>query len=138
MRVLTIFVPLYGQKRKMPNAHLDFSSLLRQASPFRANFPVTHYYKGTGRFAKNGSKKHHGFSKNLWHCCLEQYSILVSHSLFWVKEKDNRFWLSCENVYYVVLCKIDKIKFEDHSSTKYLYAAASSSPHSLSNLPFSS
>lgn len=55
-----------------------------------------------------------------------------------VKEKDNRFWLSCENVYYVVLCKIDKIKFEDHSSTKYLYAAASSSPHSLSKLPFSS
>lgn len=54
------------------------------------------------------------------------------------KEKDNRFWLSCENVYYVVLCKIDKIKFEDHSSTKYLYAAASSSPHSLSKLPFSS
>ena len=37
-----------------------------------------------------------------------------------------------------VLCKIDKIKFEDHSSTKYLYAAASSSPHSLSKLPFSS
>ena len=32
----------------------------------------------------------------------------------------------------------DKIKFEDHSSTKYLYAAASSSPHSLSKLPFSS
>lgn len=54
------------------------------------------------------------------------------------KRKDNRFWLSCENVYYVVLCKIDKIKFEDHSSTKYLYAAASSSPHSLSKLPFSS
>lgn len=76
--------------------------------------------------------------KNLWHCCLEQYSILVSRSLFLVKEKDNRFWLSCENVYYVVLCKIDKIKFEDHSSTKYLYAAASSSPHSLSKLPFSS
>ena len=71
-------------------------------------------------------------------CCLEQYSILVSRSLFWVKEKDNRFWLSCENVYYVVLCMIDKIKFEDHSSTKYLYAAASSSPHSLSKLPFSS
>ena len=41
----------------MPNAHLDFSSLLRQASPFRANFPITHYYKGTRRFAKNGSKK---------------------------------------------------------------------------------
>ena len=76
--------------------------------------------------------------KNLWRCCLEQYSILVSRSLFWVKEKDNRFWLSCENVYYVVLCMIDKIKFEDHSSTKYLYAAASSSPHSLSKLPFSS
>ena len=131
MRVLPTFVPLYGQKRKMPNAHLDFSSLLRQASPFRANFPVTHYYKGTWRFAKNGSK-------NLWRCCLEQYSILVSRSLFLVKEKDNRFWLSCENVYYVVLCMIDKIKFEDHSSTKYLYAAASSSPHSLSKLPFSS
>jgi len=63
MRVLSTFVPLYGQKRKMPNAHLDFSSLLRQASPFRANFPVTHYYKGTGDFAKNGSKKRHGFSK---------------------------------------------------------------------------
>lgn len=38
----------------------------------------------------------------------------------------------------LLLCKIDKIKFEDHSSTKYLYAAASSSPHSLSKLPFSS
>ena len=89
-------------------------------------------------FCQKWEQKTPRIFKNLWRCCLEQYSILVSRSLFWVKEKDNRFWLSCENVYYVVLCMIDKIKFEDHSSTKYLYAAASSSPHSLSKLPFSS
>lgn len=103
MRVLPTFVPLYGQKRKMPNAHLDFSSLLRQASPFRANFPVTHYYKGTWRFAKNGSK-------NLWRCCLEQYSILVSRSLFLVKKRTTDFGCPvkmCIMLYYVRLTRLN-------------------------------
>lgn len=121
----------------MPNAHLDFSSLLRQASPFRANFPITHYYKGTRRFAKMVAKNATDFQKSVALLFGAVFNFSLPFPLFG-KEKDNRFWLSCENVYYVVLCKIDKIKFEDHSSTKYLYAAASSSPHSLSKLPFSS
>ncbi|MFR6695426.1 MAG: hypothetical protein ACLUS6_16325 [Dysosmobacter sp.] len=99
----------------------------RQAS-ISGKLPRHSLLQGTGRFAKNGKKNATDF-QNLWRCCLEQYSILVSRSSLWAKEKDNRFWLSCENVYYVVLCMIDKIKFEDHSSTKYLYAAASSSLH---------
>lgn len=106
--------------------------------PISGKLPRHSLLQGNGAFCQKWEQKTPRIFKNLWRCCLEQYSILVSRSLFWVKEKDNRFWLSCENVYYVVLCKIDKIKFEDHSSTKYLYAAASSSPHSLSKLPFSS
>ena len=106
--------------------------------PISGKLPRHSLLQGNGAFCQKWEQKTPRIFKNLWRCCLEQYSILVSLSLFWVKEKDNRFWLSCENVYYVVLCKIDKIKFEDHSSTKYLYAAASSSPHSLSKLPFSS
>ena len=106
--------------------------------PISGKLPHHSLLQGNEAFCQKWQQKTPRIFKNLWHCCLEQYSILVSRSLFLVKEKDNRFWLSCENVYYVVLCKIDKIKFEDHSSTKYLYAAASSSPHSLSKLPFSS
>ena len=106
--------------------------------PISGKLPRHSLPQGNGAFCQKWEQKTPRIFKNLWRCCLEQYSILVSRSLFWVKEKDNRFWLSCENVYYVVLCKIDKIKLEDHSSTKYLYAAASSSPHSLSKLPFSS
>ena len=106
--------------------------------PISGKLPRHSLLQGNGAFCQKWEQKTPRIFKNLWRCCLEQYSILVSRSLFWVKEKDNRFWLSCENVYYVVLCMIDKIKFEDHSSTKYLYAAASSSPHSLSKLPFSS
>lgn len=110
MRVLTIFVPLYGQKRKMPNAHLDFSSLLRQASPFRANFPVTHYYKGTGAFCQKWEQKTPRIFKNLWRCCLEQYSILVSHSLFWVKKRTTDFGCPvkmCIMLYYVRLTRLN-------------------------------
>ena len=106
--------------------------------PISGKLPRHSLLQGNEAFCQKWEQKTPRIFKNLWRCCLEQYSILVSRSLFWVKEKDNRFWLSCENVYYVVLCMIDKIKFEDHSSTKYLYAAASSSPHSLSKLPFSS
>lgn len=37
-------------------AAVFFSSLLRYARPFWANFPVTPYYNGNVRFAKNGRK----------------------------------------------------------------------------------
>ena len=71
-----LFVPLHERNRKMPNASFDFfhhyygspipffqmaavffSSLLRYARPFWANFPVTFYNNRNVRSAKNGRKK---------------------------------------------------------------------------------
>jgi len=56
-RVLPAFAPLYGRKRKMPNAPLDFFITTTAASPFRANFPVTFYNNRNVWSAKNGRKK---------------------------------------------------------------------------------
>ena len=107
--------------------------------PISGKLPRHSLLQGNGAFCQKWEQKTPRIFKNLWRCCLEQYSILVSRSLFWEKEKDNRFFgCPMKMCILLLLCKIDKIKFEDHSSTKYLYAAASSSPHSLSKLPFSS
>ena len=56
-RVLPAFAPLYGRKRKMPNAPLDFFITTTAASPFRANFPVAFYNNRNVWSAKNGRKK---------------------------------------------------------------------------------
>lgn len=105
--------------------------------PISGKLPHHSLLQGNEAFCQNGSKNATDFQKSVALLFGAVFNFSLPFPLL-VKEKDNRFWLSCENVYYVVLCKIDKIKFEDHSSTKYLYAAASSSPHSLSKLPFSS
>ncbi|MFR1950334.1 MAG: hypothetical protein ACLS3D_10320 [Roseburia hominis] len=52
-------------------AAVFFSSLLRYARPFWANFPVTFYNNRNVRSAKNGRKKNAtDFQKNLWRCSL--------------------------------------------------------------------
>ena len=66
-RVLPAFAPLYGRKRKMPNAPLDFFITTTAASPFRANFPVTFYNNRNVWSAKNGRKKN---SKSFQTYCL--------------------------------------------------------------------
>lgn len=48
--------------------------------------------------------------KNLWHCCLEQYSILVSRSLFLVKKRTTDFGCPvkmCIMLYYVRLTRLN-------------------------------
>ena len=105
----------------------EFFITTTAGKPISGKLPRHSLLQGNGAFCQKWEQKTPRIFKNLWRCCLEQYSILVSRSLFWVKEKDNRFWLSCENVYYVVLCMIDKIKFEDHyisyssRSQKHIY-----------------
>lgn len=75
--------------------------------PISGKLPRHSLLQGNGAFCQKWEQKTPRIFKNLWRCCLEQYSILVSRSLFWVKEKDNRFWLSCENVYYVRLTRLN-------------------------------
>lgn len=89
--------PIHERNRKMPNASFDFfhhyygspipffqmaavffSSLLRYARPFWANFPVTFYNNRNVRSAKNGRKKTPRTFKKSVALQLGRYSIFIS------------------------------------------------------------
>ena len=115
-----------------------FSSLLRQQAHFGQTSPSLTTTRERGVLPNMGAKNATDFQKSVALLFGAVFNFSLPFPLSGKRKGQPIFGYPVKICILLLLCKIDKIKFEDHSSTKYLYAAASSSPHSLSKLPFSS
>lgn len=65
MRVLTTFAPLYEQKRKMPNAHLDFHHYYGRQAHFGQTSPSLTTTRERGILPKMVAKNATDFQKSV-------------------------------------------------------------------------